>query len=374
MKNNILGKLTAKQFLKDYWQKKPLLIRSAFPDFSGIVTKTELMSLACSDDVQARLVSYARGQWQVLQGPIHKRDLAKPKGAWTLLVQNINHFFSDAQVLLKKFNFIPHARLDDLMVSYAPDGGGVGPHFDSYDVFLLQGTGQRLWQIAKQKDKSLVPDAPLRILKNFKAQEEWLLSPGDMLYLPPLYAHNGIAVGDCMTYSIGFRAPTHQELINEFLIYLQDHLEIGGIYTDPNLKMATHPAHISDEMVSKVAAVLKKIRFGKREIKNFLGAYLTEPKAHLFFDPPTSPLHKKHFLQSVKNSGVELAFKSQMLFNDESIFINGEVLPFYSAGKSFLQKLADEREIKPDAKIDNKTADILYEWYLNGYLFPRSIK
>src|SRR3990167_5380334 len=220
--NALLGDITPRQFLTEYWQKKPLLIRAAYPDFTGLLSADELAGLACEEDVQARLVINRQGKWQVENGPFDEARFAKlPKRDWTLLVQGVNHHLPEAATLLQRFDFIPHARLDDLMVSYAPDGGGVGPHFDSYDVFLLQGQGKRLWRIRSEEDLTLVDGAPLRILKNFKTEQEYLLEAGDMLYLPPHVAHWGIAVGDCITYSIGFRAPSAQELATQFLTYMQ---------------------------------------------------------------------------------------------------------------------------------------------------------
>ncbi len=368
MIKTILGNLSPSKFLRDYWQKKPLLIRNAHPGFGNLLTKEKLISLSTNEDAQSRLVQYQHPEWSLSYGPMKKRDIAKLKGTWTLLVQDVNHFLPEAQTLLKQFNFIPHARLDDLMVSFAPDGGGVGPHFDSYDVFLLQGSGQRLWQISKQKDQRLVDDAPLRILKHFKPEQEWLLEPGDMLYLPPNYAHHGVAVGDCMTYSIGFRAPSHQTIANEFLMYLQDHFEIEGMYADPDLKATKNPAKISDSMITKVTTVLNKIKFDKKDITNFLGQYLTEPKSHVFFNSPQLPVSKNKFLALIAKTGVSLDLKSQFLFTDDMIFMNGEAYPFKSLSTLYLKKLADDREIFFSKNINEKTSNLLYEWYLNGFI------
>ena len=207
MKIISLGGITPKEFLHDYWQKQPLLVRNALPGFNGLLRRDELMKLACHEDAQSRLVIQRKGKWHLKHGPLSSDDLAKlPKKQWTLLVQDVNHFLPSARDLLSKFCFIPHARLDDLMVSYAPKDGGIGPHFDSYDVFLLQGMGVRCWQISAQQDDQFIADAPLKILKNFQPEQEWVLEAGDMLYLPPKYAHNGIAKDDCMTYSISFCA------------------------------------------------------------------------------------------------------------------------------------------------------------------------
>ena len=223
----LLNNLTPAQFLAEYWQKKPLLIRQAIPNFKGLMSPNELAGLACEDDVQARIIKQKKDKWSVQNSPFDETDFTKlPKKDWTLLVQSVNHYLPEAADLLAQFNFIPHARLDDLMVSYAPAGGGVGAHVDSYDVFLLQGSGKRNWKISTQSDLSLVEGAHLRILKQFETEQEWTLEAGDMLYLPPHIAHWGVAMSDnCMTYSIGFRAPKTQELMHEFLSYLQDNID-----------------------------------------------------------------------------------------------------------------------------------------------------
>lgn len=368
MKNKILGHLSPSQFLRDYWQKKPLLIRQAFPHFKGLLNKQELISLSLDEEAQSRLIHSHRKTWSLEHGPFKKNDFTKLPPHWTLLVQDINHFLPEANTLLKHFNFIPYSRLDDVMVSFATDGSGVGPHFDSYDVFLLQGSGKRRWQISNQEDRSLLPNAPLRILKHFKSEEEYVLEPGDMLYLPPNYAHDGVAVGESMTYSIGFRAPSHQEIVREFLFYLQDHLTLDGIYSDPDLRVAKHPAQISNDMVNKIRVVLKQIRFGKKEIKGFLGNYLSEPKATVFFHSPESPLGKKKFLKTVKQKGICLNLKSQMLFVDDTFFMNGEMCTVTSEIHPYLKKLADEREMVLPEESVKELDEILYEWYLNGYV------
>ena len=203
------------------------------------------------DDLESRLVQRQGRRWRVRHGPFGPRELQRlPRSGWTLLVQGVNHALPAAQRLLDAFSFIPYARLDDVMVSYAPAGGGVGPHFDNYDVFLLQGEGRRRWRVSRQRDLELVAGAPLRILRRFRPAREWVLDPGDMLYLPPRCAHDGVAMGGgCITYSIGFRAPDAQELGARFLDYLQDRLRLSGIYEDPGLKPQRHPGRLGDDMV-----------------------------------------------------------------------------------------------------------------------------
>ena len=368
-----LGGITPKDFLRDYWQQRPLLVRNALPGFSGLLTRDELTELACHEDAQSRLVVQRNGKWHLKHGPLNSSDLTKlPKKQWTLLVQDVNHFLPSARDLLSKFRFIPHARLDDLMVSYAPKGGGIGPHFDSYDVFLLQGMGSRRWQISAQQDDRFIADAPLRILKNFLPEQEWVLKPGDMLYLPPKYAHNGIAEDDCMTYSIGFRAPSHDELMTQFLVYLQDKVETEGWYSDPGLQLQSHPSKISVAMQSQVNSILKKIHWNRDDIENFLGIYLSEPKSHVFFEQPTKPLTPYLFLQQIKKKGVQLGLKSRLLSSRNKFFINGEVYRVDSNAFKTLLELADSQEFFPSPHIDEETANILYQWYVSGYIVSKN--
>ena len=368
-----LGGLTVKEFLRDYWQKKPLLIRQAFPQFQGLINAQQLIALACTEDIQARLVTRQRGKFKLRQAPFEPADfkrLDKNEAGlkWTVLVQGVNHYLPEAAELLKHFAFIPHARLDDLMVSYAPKGGGVGPHFDSYDVFLLQGSGHRRWQISAQPDRSLIAGAPLRILSDFRVEQEWVLEVGDMLYLPPRYAHNGIAEDDCMTYSIGFRTPAHQELAEQFLVYLQDRIVVEGSYTDPDLKTQQYPSEISLAMLRQVGQVIKQIRWDKADIANFLGCFLSEPKPHIFFDAPARPCSRAKFKQAIQNQGVKLDLKSQILCHAQWIFINGEAHSVNESDYRMLRTLADKRELPPLKSGAVELLELLYQWYMDGYI------
>ncbi len=368
----LLGDLSVNEFLRDYWQKKPLLIRQAVPAFGGLLTPQQLIALACTEDVQARLVTQQRGQFGLQHSPFDPRDFdGFGKSRWTVLVQGVNHHLPEAAALLKHFDFIPHARLDDLMVSYAPKGGGVGPHFDSYDVFLLQGLGHRRWQISTQADRTLIEGAPLRILCDFKVEQEWVLEAGDMLYLPPHCAHNGIAEDDCMTYSIGFRTPAYQELAEQFLVYLQDRICVDGMYADPDLKTQKHPSEISAAMLRQAEQAIRQVRWDKEDIANFLGCYLSEPKPHIFFDAPERPLSPAKFRQALQKRGVVLDLKSQMLCHAGWIFINGEAHQADSRDYPLLRSLADERESPALADCPDGLVELLYQWYLDGYIFPR---
>lgn len=384
----ILGGMTANEFLKNYWHKKPLLIKNAIPGFNGLLTPEELAGLACEDEVQSRIVEEIKGKWHASHGPFNEDDFVNlpetpdPKHRWTLLVQSVNHHLHEASELLSRFNFIPHARLDDLMVSYAPDGGGVGPHFDSYDVFLLQGQGKRLWRISDQTDLTLVEGAPLCILKSFDTTQEWLVEAGDLLYLPPHLAHWGIAVSDgdvdCMTYSIGFRAPKVQELATEFLGYMQDTLNkegnaLPGIYQDADLTLQAHPAEISHSMITKVADILKRIQWSDQHVADFLGTYLSEPKPDIIFDP-NKKISLQKFSERLIQNGICLDLKSQMLFTEHHFYLNGESIATSTESASLMKTLADyrkisAREIQACGGIDTSLISKLHEWYMAGYLY-----
>lgn len=398
----LLGGLTPEKFLTEYWQKKPLLIKQAIPNFKGLVSPDELAGLACEEEVQSRIVEDIKGKWHASHGPFDDADFARlpetpsPDHRWTLLVQSVNHHLPEAAELLQQFNFIPHARLDDLMVSYAPDGGGVGPHFDSYDVFLLQGQGKRLWRISEQTDLDIIEGAPLRILQKFDTAQEWLIESGDMLYLPPHLAHWGIAVSDgaedCMTYSIGFRAPKHQELATEFFGFMQDKLNqdklvLTGIYQDSDLTLQEHPAEIGSAMISKVSEILQKIKWSETDVAEFLGTYLSDPKADVVFDA-NKKMSLRTFSEKFAKQGVSLDLKTQMLFFNDQFFINGETAIFTDEFANTLKMLADKRQLSSNDLIlsklasDNATLNNshnaqflqqLYDWYAAGYLHLGSL-
>ena len=373
----LLNNLTPAQFLAEYWQKKPLLIRQAIPNFKGLMSPNELAGLACEDDVQARIIKQKKDKWSVQNSPFDETDFTKlPAKDWTLLVQSVNHYLPEAADLLTQFNFIPHARLDDLMVSYAPNGGGVGAHVDSYDVFLLQGSGKRNWKISTQTDLSLIEDAPLRILKHFETEQEWTLEAGDMLYLPPQIAHWGVAMSDdCMTYSIGFRAPKTQELMHEFLSYLQDNigadsLSVDSLYRDPDLSLQNHPAEISEDMIKQVSKILTKITWNKQHVADFLGQYLTEPKPDVVFEP-SRKFSKNEFIKQLAIKNVALNLKSQLLFACEQFYLNGEKLAVPTQLIACMRDLADERYLNTtgqQANIHADVAEVLHEHYLAGFI------
>jgi len=368
-KLTLLANLSPDEFLRDYWHKKPLLIRSAFPQFKAPIDAAELIALAKQDDVESRLVTNFKQQWQLQSGPFAALPDIKKK-AWTLLVQGVNLHHPAADALLREFNFIPDTRLDDLMISYANDGGGVGPHFDSYDVFLLQAHGQRRWQISAQSDLTLLDGMPLKILKNFHAEQEFILEPGDMLYLPPHYAHDGVAIGECLTYSIGFRAPTFQELGEAFLQFMSDSIDLPGRYADADLKPVKHAAEITKDMLDKVSHELKKVEFTQEDIAVFLGEYLSSPKPSVFFDLPKRPLTPPKFMAMAKHRGIQLTLKTRMLYRNRNIFINGESFGVSGTDKNLLVDLANSRFLDGDAvaKASTDMMETLCIWYEDGWI------
>lgn len=351
-----------------HWHKRPLLVRGALPGFSGCLNRDELFALACRDDVESRLVRREARHWHLEHGPFRLRDLRTlPKRDWTLLVQGINLHHPAGAELLERFDFIPHARLDDLMASYAVPGGGVGPHFDSYDVFLLQGAGRRRWQVSEQQDLELDPRAPLRILRRFRAAASWVLDPGDMLYLPPRAAHHGVAVDACTTWSVGFRAPAHRELAAEFLSDLAERLDFEGRYADPDLAPTRHPGRIGAHMLDSTAAVLARIRWTRGDVEHFLGRYLSEPKAGVFFDAPLTALSPGRFFAALARSGAVLDRRTRLLYGGRALYVNGEICRFPRGVPEALRLLADRRRLPPGGHAPGLTG-LLHEWYRSGFL------
>ncbi|MET0321278.1 MAG: cupin domain-containing protein [Duganella sp.] len=365
----LLGNITPAQFLRDYWHKKPLLIRNAIPGFKPLLTLDALAKLASTNHAESRLITAGDGQWDMQHGPIESLP-PRTEREWTMLVQGVNLFDAKADALLRQFRFIPDARLDDLMVSFATDGGGVGPHFDSYDVFLLQAQGQRRWRIGPQKDLSLIEGLPLKILANFTPDQEFVLEPGDMLYLPPHYAHDGVAIGDCQTYSIGFRSPSYQELGEGFLQFMADSIDLPGRYGDPQLEATAKPAEIPRDMLETIIEEMNKVRFTDEDITIFLGEYMSEPKHNVFFTGPVKPLTVGKFGDAVMKKGLVLSRKTQMLYRGKNVFINGVSFGVNRADKTTLELLANQRALTGEqfARASDDVLEALYTWYQDGWI------
>lgn len=366
MRLPLLGGLTVRQFLRDYWHKKPLLVRNAVPGFNGLLSPAQLMELASREDVESRLVRQAGG-WSLCHGPFRPADFKKlPRQGWTLLVQSLDHHLASGAALVEQFTFVPRARLDDLMVSYAVPGGGVGPHFDSYDVFLLQGMGHRRWRISAQDNLDLVEGLPLRILSQFVPEDEYVLGPGDMLYLPPRYAHDGVAEDACMTYSIGFRAPSFQELGEGFLEFLQDELDLPGRYADPDLAPQKHSGEIPVALLSQIGKQLEKIRWEDDLVEAFVGRFFSEPKPNVVFDPPAKRSGKKAFASRLARRGIRLDARTRLLFSGTQFFINGEVFGATGPERRALMQLADNRSL-PAGNYGEALTGLFYDWYTAGW-------
>jgi 50S ribosomal protein L16 3-hydroxylase len=374
-KNHILGKTSVDTFLKKYWQKKPLLIRNAIENFQSPITEKDLFKIAQDEEAISRLIEYKKNLWQVKYGPFKKSDFLKKKNApWTVLVQNINHHLSFANSFLNFFKFIPYARLDDLMVSYATMEGSVGAQFDSYEVFLFQAKGEREWRISKQKEFALDKKSAIKIITNFKSKNSWVLKPGDMLYLPPNIGHWGISHSDdCLTYSIGFRAPDIFEIQSKFLDFIQDNLSINknDLYKDPNLKLQKNPAEINSSMINKIQQIVNQLRWNKNSINTFIGQLLTDPVETAIFQPPKA-ISLEIFKKNLSKKTLALNPKTRMLFIKNSFYINGEFIDADKKYAAHLRQLANDRKISFKTTLGKKDLNalgiILLPLYLSGFI------
>ena len=361
----LLGGISPARFMRQYWQKKPLLIRQAVPGMQPLLARAALFALAGQDDVESRLITRASkgGTWRLRHGPFARTAIPKlSQPGWTLLVQGLDLHLDAAQALLEQFAFVPRARLDDLMVSFATDGGGVGPHFDSYDVFLLQAQGQRRWRIGRQKDLTLQPDVPLKILRDFQPEQECLLEAGDMLYLPPRYAHDGVAQGECMTYSIGFRAPAQGEWAQDLMQRLADVAgdATGTRYADRDQAAIALSGAIPAALQEFARRAVEKVFSDPLAFERSVGESLTEPKANVFFTPNAATL----------GGGIVVDRSTRLLYDERHVFINGEA--YRAGGKDFalLKDLANlrslsEREVKG---LSAQARGLLQEWLEMGWI------
>ena len=353
MRFSLLGGLSPAQFLKRYWQKQPLLIRGAFPRFRDPISRDELAGLSCEEQVMSRLVMERGGEkpWQVIPGPQQVRHLRTlPESHWTLLVQGVDRYIPKVASLLDSFRFIPDWRVEDVMISFAPRAGTVGPHIDSYDVFLLQGQGRRRWQLDSKASTALRPHVDVRILKRFKAEHEWILEPGDMLYLPPGLAHYGVALEECLTYSIGFRAPNAMELLNAAQERLMQSGQTPARYEDPHLRPAKFPAEIPRRAVDQLRRLLESgLRgLGGAEFDALAGEILTESKGgtyskprHLYPADLRSRLTQRSIL--VRSPGSRLAFLRRGQTVD--LFADGRRYPLESGLAFAAALLTAEKQI-----------------------------
>lgn len=374
----LLGGLSVDQFLRVHWQRHPLLVRAALPDIKPPRDAQALIELAQDDTVQSRLVTSFGGRWQLAHGPFEPEQVPSlRRSRWTLLVQGVNLHDDNAHELMSRFRFIPDARLDDLMISLAADQGGVGPHLDSYDVFLIQLWGKRRWRIAPPGNDQLRPGLPLKILEKFEPTQEWLLEPGDMLYLPPGWAHDGVAEGPCMTGSVGFRAPSRHEFLREFLAEAAE--APGGQdprFGDRGRRSARHAAEVPADLSRTMRHWAMNWRPSAAAVDDFIGRFLTEPAANVFFDTP-SRFNQAHFFEAGCRSGFQLDRRTRLVYRASRFHINGEscASPRERAPRALLARLANQRQLTAD-EVSAATAhpplvDLLTDWGQAGWLHPK---
>jgi 50S ribosomal protein L16 3-hydroxylase len=362
----LLGGISPATFMKRHWQKKPLLVRQALPDVTPPLARAALFDLAASNDVESRLVVRDGEAWRVRQGPLPRRALPPmSRPGWTLLVQGLDLHVPAAHALLSQFRFVPAARLDDLMVSWASPGGGVGPHIDSYDVFLIQVQGRRRWQFGKVKDASFVEGAPLKLLRRFEPTQDWLLEPGDLLYLPPGWGHDGVAEGDeCMSCSVGFRAPAAGELAGELLMRLADEgddaARAAALYRDPQQPATATPGALPAGLLQFARRALEQQLADPDALARVFGELLTEPKPQVWFETGAPRVA----------GGVRLDARSRMLYDDRHIFINGEALRAGGRDASLMRKLADTRALAAAdcRRLSALAAELLDGWLAAGWV------
>ncbi|WP_275287015.1 cupin domain-containing protein [Halomonas elongata] len=334
----LLGGRTAADFLRDYWQQQPLLIRGAFPDIESPLEPDELAGLACEDNIEARLVEEhgPEGPWQVSHGPFDEATFARlPERDWTLLVQAVDHYVPEVAELLERFDFLPRWRLDDIMISYAPPGGSVGPHVDQYDVFLLQASGQRHWQLGGRvpEDAPIIAGIDLRILERFEVQpgQDWVLEPGDMLYLPPGWAHHGVSQSDdCMTFSVGFRAPSADEAITSFADYRGEQLPASHRYADGGMDVPEDPAQLDDASLSRMRALILETLDDPAQLAQWFGRVMTQPKYVDQLVPSETPIEEDELVAALhageileRSLGSRFAWRA---LDDEraTLFVDGD--------------------------------------------------
>ncbi len=382
----LLGGLSAEVFLQQYWQKKPLLIRQAIPDYTTPLSPDELAGLACEAEVESRLILEKDGAapWQLEHGPFSESRFNQlPASHWTLLIQKANQLIPELAELLEQFNFIPNWRIDDVMVSYAPESGSVGPHVDQYDVFLLQGLGTRRWQINTEDSNQtpLLQNTALQILQEFTPEQDWVLEPGDMLYLPPNVAHYGVAQEDCMTFSIGFRAPRYSELLTAWTDDQTVHLPDTLHYQDPDLQVVNHTGEITAVELEKVRAIIRQQYISDQDINRWFGQYITEPSIELLPHETEASLSLEQWQSCLVEYG-ELwrSEYSRFAFIEDDdvarLYVDGQEFVLNKNFSELVVLLCDQRRYRLkeiEAYLSHKeTFDLIYSLYNMGAVeFPQ---
>ncbi|MCU0766902.1 MAG: cupin domain-containing protein [Gammaproteobacteria bacterium] len=377
--------VTAESFLQFFWQRRPLLMRGALPGIASPISPEELAGLACETGVESRLVrqqSRGRPRWKVSHGPFRAATFRKlPPTHWTLLVQDVDKLVPSVTRLLERFRFLPDWRVDDVMVSYAVDQGSVGPHWDEYDVFLIQARGRRRWQIANARPSpdNVLPDEELRIMARFEPDEEWVLEPGDVLYLPPGVPHWGVAVGDCVTCSVGYRAPSHRELASSWFEHVLEGVADDAYYRDGPMQPPAHGAEISPAAAARAVELVETLAGRSRaEIERWYGAFLTEPKPNLTVDPAEPPLTPDEFRRLFEARGAiyRHPFSRFAYLPKEDgcdwLFVAGESYTLPKRHRTFLQTVCQWRELHfgflAEWLGESDCVDLLARLYNGGHL------
>jgi 50S ribosomal protein L16 3-hydroxylase len=362
MEIRLPDKRTPQAFMAEFWQRRPLLMRAALPPGLFTLTAEELAGLACEEETEARLIIGQDADWAVHHGPFVPTDFEQlPASHWTLLVQDVDKYVPAVARLLDAFDFVPQWRIDDIMISFAVDGGGVGPHVDAYDVFLMQGQGRRRWRISGREysDDELLPDLDLRILAGFETDHDWTLEPGDILYLPPGVAHWGTAVGDCMTYSLGFRSANQQELAADWFQHLVSLSDARHRLPDPPGGDREAPGLLGRQRVAAAADLLRALPHpGSEEFAGWLGCHLTEPKPQFQLLPADSPWDADALeawlgrgLGFTRHPWTRLCW-DRLADGGLALFVNGERLRLPAACQALVDRLCRERRLHAAGIVD----------------------
>ena len=382
---HLLGNLSIDEFLRDYWQQKPVLIRNAWPNFEPLLSAQELAGLSLEDDIESRLIleQGQDGPWEIRKGPFSEKDYRSlPKSHWTLLIQAIDHWVPEAAELLEHFRFIPSWRIDDLMISYAVDGGSVGPHYDQYDVFLLQAEGQREWRIGQHCDSNspIIGNTRLRILSEFEETERWVLNPGDMLYLPPQLAHYGIAQGECMTYSIGFRAPSVSQLLETSLDVVLPTLTENQRYCDAGIQPAVSASRIDQQATERLANLLTSELQKPEVLAKILGQLMTEPKYSELLPEAENEITWDEWLDTVEGESLlrhEHARFAYFTDDNQCLFFNhGECTVLPKPCTQLVATLGDYRQYSIDQlqhlALDDQGKNLLLQLWAQQMIYVES--
>ncbi len=379
----LFGGLSIEEFLRDYWHKKPLLVRQAFPGYQCPVTPEELAGLACEDGVESRIIMEKDGTrpWQAEHGPFpEERFMRLPASHWTVLVQEMNKHVPEFALLQDHFAFIPWWRLDDVMVSYAPEHGTVGPHADNYDVFLIQGLGHRRWQINSKAPgpDDLIPGLDLRIMKHWETEHEWVLEPGDLLYLPPGVAHYGVALDDCITVSVGFRAPNVKGMLIDFAERFIEAADPERFYADADLSLQPDPGEINATARARIRDIIRAIDLSDETIDCWFGRFITEAKPGHDVPLPEQELDGEGLKQRLAREGLlqrsEYCRMAHFTAPDGTLllYVDGEELHLDAALMPLVRQLCSTREFAANDLapwLDGAALELLADLHNRGALY-----